>query len=400
MYGLTLLVVVTLLAGAEENPPQACSIHGTVRDAKGSPVESAVITIVDQKQFSQTIVTAKNGDFLSGPLPCDHSFTVEVQSQEAGRKEFKDLTPGMERLDVLLSKGLKWDPRMKGIVGTLIFVALYLLTIIVMRWHNIAFVDKQLLRSEILLTQISLTLEAAPDSPGEKKLEDALGELKTDLQERPADRWKNILFWNRGSEIALWARLREIQKQAINLWPKDSIERVRARLQLVGQQLKRSSDPTALALAEQIETVLREESVEKQARCQELLGEGVAFISADREKSYTDLMIWQNKASWLIFLGCALIIMCTLAREWPILFLAGAAGGFLSRLARAVKGTATPTDYGASWTTFFLSPVLGALMGGLALFSWSRLTISKFSTRALPAISSLPLQLHMFRTQA
>jgi len=94
-----------------------------------------------------------------------------------------------------------------------------------------------------------------------------------------------------------------------------------------------------------------------------LLGEGVAFISADREKSYTDLMIWQNKASWLIFLGCALIIMCTFAREWPILFLAGAAGGFLSRLARVVKSAATPTDYGASWTTFFLSPVLGALMG-------------------------------------
>ena len=322
-----------------------------------------MITIVDQRQFSQTIITAKNGEFNSGPLPCDHSFTVEVQSQEAGRKVFKDLTPGIERLDVLLSKGLKWDPRTKGIVGTLVFVALYLLTIIVMRWHNIAFVDKQLLRSEMLLTQISLRLEAVPGSPGEKALEDALNELKTDSEERPGDRWKDIFFWNRGGEIALWARLREIQKQAIALWPKDSIERVRARLQLVGQQLKRSSDSTGLALAEQIETVLKEGSPENQARCQELLGEGVAFISADREKSYTDLMIWQNKASWLILLGCALIIMCTFAREWPIFFLAGAAGGFLSRLARAVKGTATPTDYGASWTTFFLSPVLGALMG-------------------------------------
>jgi hypothetical protein len=46
-----------------------------------------------------------------------------------------------------------------------------------------------------------------------------------------------------------------------------------------------------------------------------------------------------------------------------MLFLAGAVGGFMSRLARALKASDTPTDYGASWNTLFLSPLLGSLAG-------------------------------------
>jgi hypothetical protein len=47
----------------------------------------------------------------------------------------------------------------------------------------------------------------------------------------------------------------------------------------------------------------------------------------------------------------------------PVLFIAGAAGGYLSRLARTLKRADVPTDYGASWTTLFLSPIVGALSG-------------------------------------
>lgn len=43
--------------------------------------------------------------------------------------------------------------------------------------------------------------------------------------------------------------------------------------------------------------------------------------------------------------------------------LMGACGGLLSRLMRALGGINAPTDYGVSWTTLFLSPVLGAFSG-------------------------------------
>jgi len=43
------------------------------------------------------------------------------------------------------------------------------------------------------------------------------------------------------------------------------------------------------------------------------------------------------------------------------LFLVGGTGGLLSRLSRSLDRKDVPTDYGASWTTLFLSPVVGAL---------------------------------------
>jgi hypothetical protein len=54
------------------------------------------------------------------------------------------------------------------------------------------------------------------------------------------------------------------------------------------------------------------------------------------------------------------------------LFLVGAAGGLMSRMARALFREDVPSDYGASWTTLFLSPLLGAISAwfGIATIMW------------------------------
>jgi hypothetical protein len=57
----------------------------------------------------------------------------------------------------------------------------------------------------------------------------------------------------------------------------------------------------------------------------------------------------------------ALIVGLAWTLDHTVLFLVGAAGGLMSRLSRAVFRADVPTDYGASWTTLFLSPVVGAL---------------------------------------
>lgn len=50
-------------------------------------------------------------------------------------------------------------------------------------------------------------------------------------------------------------------------------------------------------------------------------------------------------------------------------------GGLLSRLSRSLNRKDVPTDYGASWTTLFLSPVAGALG------AWSGILLSGLAVK-------------------
>ena len=72
---------------------------------------------------------------------------------------------------------------------------------------------------------------------------------------------------------------------------------------------------------------------------------------------------WHNKTIWLIACGLVLVLVLAGALENEVLFVLGALGGLLSRLSRSLSRQDVPTDYGASWTTLFLSPVVGALTG-------------------------------------
>jgi hypothetical protein len=82
---------------------------------------------------------------------------------------------------------------------------------------------------------------------------------------------------------------------------------------------------------------------------------------------------------WLAGVGCSLVVVLTYAVGNPVLFIAGAAGGYLSRLARALKRADVPTDYGASWTTLFLSPVVGGLSGWFGILLIVVLADTRFS---------------------
>jgi hypothetical protein len=75
-------------------------------------------------------------------------------------------------------------------------------------------------------------------------------------------------------------------------------------------------------------------------------------------------MNWHNKAVWLTWVGVLILITLEGARRGGGgLFAAGAAGGFLSRLMRAIKQVDDPTDSSVYWTTLSLSPLVGALAG-------------------------------------
>jgi hypothetical protein len=93
-----------------------------------------------------------------------------------------------------------------------------------------------------------------------------------------------------------------------------------------------------------------------------LLQEALGILYDNRDASFADLVSLNNKSNW--FVGVALILIVSLAYIGnPILLLMGAAGGFVSRLSGMLKTESKSADYGAYWTTLFLSPVLGSLTG-------------------------------------
>jgi hypothetical protein len=97
------------------------------------------------------------------------------------------------------------------------------------------------------------------------------------------------------------------------------------------------------------------------ARLRALLSSALGLIYDARDNSFAILMTWHNKAAWLIVVSLVLIIALGATLGNAVLLLLGAVGGCLSRMTRALTATDVPTDYGASWTTLFLSPLMGAL---------------------------------------
>jgi hypothetical protein len=101
----------------------------------------------------------------------------------------------------------------------------------------------------------------------------------------------------------------------------------------------------------------------------QLLIEATSYLNEAGDTDFAELTGWQNKSFWLTLVGLALIWSVALSEGHSSLLLAGAVGGFLSRLTRELKRADVASDYGASWSTLFLSPVAGAISGwfGVAL---------------------------------
>jgi hypothetical protein len=120
---------------------------------------------------------------------------------------------------------------------------------------------------------------------------------------------------------------------------------------------------------------LRDEPV-AQAILRNLLNE----LYNARDTKFTNLATQQNKVTWLVFTGLA-IMGALVSQGYQDLLLAGAVGGILSRLQRELQRRDVPSDYGLSWSVLFLSPVSGALSAwaGLLLLQ----TLQKFNVLAL-----------------
>ncbi len=263
---------------------------------------------------------------------------------------------------VVISK-LCQDDSGKDVKWIGVLCLLFWLGMVIVRWHRIARPSRELLRTQI--TSLRAELETLPAASQNGTGLGEIGKL-LDAARDLIDREKgssgygivDFLFWSRGQEISGWGYVHEAERQMV---PFLADATVRVRLEGVEQRLRLATDAPCLALADAIQKDLAAQPADE-LRLRALLAKGLDAVYGREDNGYANLVSWQNKTSWLV--GCGLVLILVLAaatQHHAILLLVGAVGGLLSRLSRSLDRKDVPTDYGASWTTLFLSPVAGAL---------------------------------------
>jgi hypothetical protein len=257
--------------------------------------------------------------------------------------------------------------RCRTLALAIVLCVAYWFATVVVRWNRIARPTRELLRAQIKSMRDELVPLKIPANHITPLLDAASLLIKEDAGDPPEAapvpsarvKLANFLFWSRGQELTGWGYVHEAEMEIVSFLPEDTVS---VRLESEEQALRLSDDAAALALAN---TIQRERAVTPpitSGRQRALLEQALEANRGREDNSYADLVSWQNKTSWLVALG--LLLIAVLSGEDPdrgIFFLVGAVGGLLSRLGRSLDRKDLPTDYGASWTTLFLSPVAGAL---------------------------------------
>lgn len=253
----------------------------------------------------------------------------------------------------------------------LVVVGVYALFWSLSRWHNIALPTRKLLRAQIEGLRSRLYTENSDLSELKRPVTAAKSALyKTYFTERLETQLTeivesqhlggglfNFIFWSRGHLIAGWKEVHDIERQLVELY---SVERTKEYLKVAEKSLRDIKSSEAIYLADEIKAQVRDFN---ERRLKALLQEALRVIYAYHDAEYIKLVTWHNKAAWLMVVALAFIfLILSYHTGAAALLLAGAVGGLISRLTRAVRNRkAVPTDYGAYWTSFYLSPPIGAL---------------------------------------
>ena len=337
---------------------------GVLLRSNAGPTRDIVQTVLTDSAGAYTFRDVRAGEYVVESVPAG--------GDEIARSSVT-IAPGAEATRNLVVPTPKWsDPRtLQARLFTVGVVLLYLLLLLLFRFYNIIAPARALLLAQLDSVGTRLKLEVADEQdPQVSVLQQQLESIRDTLG---TVSWGSTLFWSRGEEIAAWARIHEVERQLVSLLA--PVARVLERAQTAEAELRTKAAPEAILLADRIRDTLRvlstaaadplaadptliESSV---IHLKQELGEALAIIYGDRDTKFAALMEWQNKAMWMTNVALLVIAVMSIVFGHEELFLVGAAGGLMSRMARALFREDVPTDYGASWTTLFLSPLLGAI---------------------------------------
>jgi hypothetical protein len=340
-------------------------VQGHVFSSDGSRLSGATVTIEGPSKYVEVTESGTDPGHYASPELAAGSYTVTAKKDGFAPKIARPVVVNTEGrvVDFVLDRpdDGKAQGRMNG-GWTLLVVLLFLASIWLVRWHNIARPNRELLKSEI--QNAAARFESDTGAAPVGYLANLLVAASDSIKWHPWHTTCDFLFWSRGQEITGWSRIHEFQRASIGLLATASpLETIRARLQAIELDLLDVDKTHAKTIASNIKDALDAKPPLGIEVLRALLVEAATYQSGEDVNTFAQLVGWQTKAVWLAGVGCTLLVVLAYAVGNPVLFIAGASGGYLSRLGRTLKRADVPTDYGASWTTLFLSPIVGALSG-------------------------------------
>jgi hypothetical protein len=261
------------------------------------------------------------------------------------------------------------------VLTALIICTLYAAGIIAARWLLVARPTRRFLEARLdeIQSQLKLAEATHPSAPTVAGARELLDKAARHLGRRTTFGW---FSWSGENELAAWRDVHGAERMLIMTWPETQVQ---ARLAEVVAELKAlpqaapaatADDGEALDLVALIRQTLKLSPREPEKE-KHLLERAFDTLYSDLDFNFWQLANRYSKAMWMTGSALLLIIAVAFIVGNPVFLLAGAVGGFMSRLSRALKEETDATDYSAFWTTLFLSPLLGALTGwsGVLLLS-------------------------------
>jgi hypothetical protein len=255
-------------------------------------------------------------------------------------------------------------------VQATVVVLVYVAMVMTVRWSLIALPTRGILQAQIDAVRVRFHVDQADVArqTAEEKIVIAQAGKLLSLAEVLISK-NNILsdlvdrcLWSRGQECQGWRLVHEAERVLVQILPK---EQLRWRLQSAKADLAAimsESEQAKTAMTELTTLVNAAQNAKTaEADLKACLQEVLRLVFTARDNFYEELVNWHNKALFLIATGIGLVLFLALANCHPMLLLLGAVGGFLGRLTRSLQAGKFPVDYGAYWTTLFLSPIAGAL---------------------------------------
>lgn len=199
--------------------------------------------------------------------------------------------------------------------------------------------------------RIKLDLNTLEDSGAPRPA--ALLEAVTAVEQRAGARKRLQLPWGSGTDLRDWQQLDRAEQLLCFVMPDDE---VRARL-----AIRRLDPDMTPALASTIDDVLEEDSPRADTTRRVILQQ--ERHRGDSAAEAAALLKWHRKTWWLAVVGLGLIVLAaSTLQRWQLL-VAGAVGGYFSRLWRAHQEQDVPDDYWSNWTNLMLAPIVGAFAG-------------------------------------
>lgn len=350
---------------ADETPVKAVDSSATAPPGTKPPTPATAVPAApakgsaDGKPGSAT-PSAKGGELLKPEAPntptTPKAGEVDKKFCCTENKDLKDATDVLSFLKLLT----KSDSR-----GAVVFLTLlYLLLVVVTKARMVAYPTRQNCRANVEADIAELA--NMPARPEIEALKKQLTVVSADLKRTHF--WLRLIFWSGGAELAGWNTVHAIACQRI--FYIDRPEEIAVDLIAAEDALrlrKDGKDAIAVALAERIKEALpnltNPVSVGDLPKLKALLAQAKGYLYDIDDTNFADLSTAYNKTYWLVICGLIVIAAIGVIFGNAGFLLLGALGGLLSRLTYSYQRPASPNDYGASWSRFYLSPVVGALTG-------------------------------------